>query len=441
MIFYQIILPPAIGIADNGDGAKIICRFNLSAPVQDPDDASFRYIHLRYTFAPEHHWDGGFWSSETLLFLLAMLVNRIFSKDGAFDIRCMGVIHALLFLLVFALLLSLLRRVRTAPRIILLALALLIFCDVTYSAYYNSFYMDAGAVLFLMLSTVSLAGAVLTGTHREADGWVALLYCLLLVTAKSQHAVLGLPLAVFLVWKRDSLWLRHQKLYSAAAFAVLIAGVTFSLKWATPSDYTPRPLFNMIFGRLLPSARNPRAELASLGLDESYLRYTGLNSYVPGSPMNRESFAIDFSHKTSYGRLGVFYATHPRRALKMLRLGLDDASWQRPPRLGNFDKSAGYPPFFLSRAFTLWSDAKAGIFRTCPWGYLVVFTLAAAVVTWRFRSGGVLLAAMGLLAVAVGSLGDSVDVTRHLFLFNAIWDLTFFAAVCALIPRICDSGE
>lgn len=67
IIFYQIMLPPPIGLANNGDFGKLLGRFNLGARVDDPQDAFFKYVHIRYTFAPEFHWDSRFVSSEMLL--------------------------------------------------------------------------------------------------------------------------------------------------------------------------------------------------------------------------------------------------------------------------------------------------------------------------------------------------------------------------------------
>jgi hypothetical protein len=58
-----------------------------------------------------------------------------------------------------------------------------------------------------------------------------------------------------------------------------------------------------------------------------------------------------------------------------------------------------------------------------------VFAIAVAIVAWQFPAGGL---ALGLFALALALLADACKVTRHLFLFNAIWDICFFAAICAL---------
>ena len=36
---------------------------------------------------------------------------------------------------------------------------------------------------------------------------------------------------------------------------------------------------------------------------------------------------------------------------------------------------------------------------------------------------------MGIVEFALGAMTDASEVTRHLFLFNAIWDVTLIAAV------------
>jgi hypothetical protein len=92
---YQLFVPPSIGLADNGDFAKIIGTFGLGASSTD----EYRYVHLTYRFEPQHHWTSEFHSSETLLAALAVGLNHVFSKDGSFDLRWMGQIHALLVLL------------------------------------------------------------------------------------------------------------------------------------------------------------------------------------------------------------------------------------------------------------------------------------------------------------------------------------------------------
>jgi hypothetical protein len=332
-----------------------------------------------------------------------------------------------LFLLAFTLLIPSLRGVRAGLRIASLALAVLVFCDVTFSATYNSFYLDAGAFVFLMLSIVTLLRAVVR--RRPGDTYLALAFCLLLVTVKSQHALLAIPLALFLVWQRRTLWPRHALLASALAAAALVGGGAYALAEGSPPGYTRPCLFNIIFARLLPTAKDPSAELASLGLDKSYLRYTDMDAYMDRSPMQDGRWVQSFLSRTSYRRLCRFYLTHPDRALRVAELALGEAALGRPPVIGNYDQSAGRPPFAQSNAFSIWSIARRKVVGGSLWAYPLIFAISAGVIAWRFPAGGVTLCLMGSIEFALGAMTDAREVTRHLFLFNTIWDVTLFAAV------------
>jgi hypothetical protein len=431
ILVFQILAPPAIGLADNGDFAKITREFGLYPPVDDLQVSAFRYIHLHYELRPGGRSDTGFHSSEALSIRAALGLNRILAGRGVFDLRAMGVIHAALFLLALALWIGLLGPERTGVRIALPALAIFVFCDVTFSACYNSFYLDAGAFVFLMLSIAALLRAVVR--RRAADTVLALIFCLLLVTAKSQHALLAVPLAVFLIWEREALWPRWPVLGGALAAVLVVAGGAFGLAEGSPPGYTGPCLFNMIFERLLPTAKSPSAELAGLGLDESYLRYKDMDAYMDRSPMRDPRWARSFLARTSFLRLSEFYLTHPNRAWRVATLALGEAALGRPPGIGNYDESSGRPPYAQSNAFSQWSQARRKLLGGALWAYPLLFALSVGVIAWKFPAGGVALGLMGSIEFALGAMTDASEVTRHLFLFNTIWDLALFAAVSTLV--------
>jgi hypothetical protein len=434
IIAFQVVVPPAIGLADNADFAKIAGRFDLHPPGDEElRDYAFRYIHIHYQIEPASRWETGFHSSESMLAGAAMVLNGIASGAGDFDIRWLGIVHACVFLLAFGLFVPLLRGVRTGPRIGLLALAVLIFCDVVYSAFYNSFFMDAGALVFLLLSIALLMRAVRDGWRRSGLAWLALAACLLLVTAKSQHALLGIPLAAFFLWQRDSLWPRRAIVCSATAACLLAAGAAYALAEGSPAGYTNPCLFDIIFARLLPGAKDPAAELASLGLDRSYLRYSGMDAYMDVSPMRDRQWVRTFRSRTSFPRLVWFYATHPVRTFDVSKLALSEAALQRPATIGNYDRSAGRPPHAQSGAFSAWSTVRRKAVGASVWVYALIFAAALGIVTWRYPAGGFTLGLMALIEFGLGALTDALEVARHLFLFNTIWDATFLAAVCVVV--------
>jgi hypothetical protein len=216
------------------------------------------------------------------------------------------------------------------------------------------------------------------------------------------------------------------------AAASIVGSAAYALIKGSPPGYASPCLFSMIFGRLLPSAPDPSRELASLGLDDSYLRCVGMFSYDADAPLRDEVWAQEFLSRTSFPRLALFYLGHPNRALQVAGLALREAALQRPPGLGNYPKSAGNRPGSQSDEFAIWSTAKQEVLGSSPWLYPLVFALAVGIVAWRCPAGGAALGIAGVIEFGLGGMTDACEVTRHLFFFNLIWDLSLFAALCAL---------
>lgn len=419
ILFWQLILPPVVGVANNGDFSRTYGIFHLTMPIADET----RFADVHYQFDPRVDYFGGFYSSEILLLPPALALNAVFSKDGAFDIRFLGILHAALFLAAFWLLLPLL------DHWIFAVLSLAIFGDVMYVAYLNSFYSDVSAYLFLLLSVV-LALRYLHWRRRR-DLILLAIAGILLVTSKAQHAALGFWLAAFFC----ILGLRKIRRF-AAALTILAAVWLWK---STPVEYSARGAFSTVFSYLLPHSRNVDRTLADLDLDQTYRPYIGMISFSAGSPMDNPRFVAAFSRRVSYPSLALFLLTHPRDAYVALRVSLDEAGRQRPT-LGNFDPSAGLPPYAQSRAFAFWSDAKRALFEHRGSRYLTCFLVLAAAVAALLVSqrrqlpkgavpAGLILIGMAATELAVSSLADAMDVPRHHLLFYALCDMLLLSAV------------
>ncbi len=112
---------------------------------------------------------------------------------------------------------------------------------------------------------------------------------------------------------------------------------------------------------------------------------------------------------------------------------------QRPP-LGNFSRDAGLAPGAQSQALAVWSGLKARILAHRGSVYVFYFLtlcIALCAIVWRRRpddfAGAVCLCLMALLALGIASFADAVEVTRHIFLFNALVDLILISAFAALL--------
>lgn len=432
ILLWQLMLPPVIGVANNGDFSRTYGVFHLTMPVAD----EVRFSDTRYQFDPKVNYFGGFYSSEILLVPPALALNAVFSKDGAFDVRFMGLVHGAMFLAAFGLFLPLLGDDPRGLRWLVSGMALVFFGDVMYVAYLNSFYTDVAAYLFLLLSVV-LALRVLRW-NRRPDMILLGIASLFLVTSKAQHAALGFWIAGFF-------WLIGSKKVRWFAAGMLAVAMLWLWK-STPEEYAARGCFSTIFYHLLPHSTNVDRTLADLGLDATYRPYIGMVSFSGGSPMSDPHFVAAFRRKVTYGSLAMFLLTHPRDAYVALRVSLDEAGRQRPA-LGNFDPSAGVAPYAESQAFAGWSNLKRSLFDgrgsrffTCFAGLTVGVTL---LLIWQRRTlparggvAGLILIGLASTELAVASLADAMDIPRHHLLFYALFDTLLVTGVWLAGRRI-----
>ena len=435
-VVFQAFLPPSVGLANNGDFPKIIGQFDLGNPSDDRD--VFRFADTRYVVAPKYHYESRFYSSELVLFAAALGLNSVSLDPDFFDVRVMGAVHAGLFLLAFYRLLPLVRSFRPVLRWAVLSITLFMFTDVMYVSYFNSFYMDTAALLFLFLSVVSFLRAL--RWQRPADRWLFVVSAAFLITSKTQHYPLGIPIAVLLAWKGGMLTPGRDRAFRTLSVITVLAATAFSYRWETPPYYPALGSYTVVFFELLPASKNVSSDLKELGLDDSYQRYVGTNAYSPNAGMRDPQFEEDFERKGLYGHIAWFLLKHPTRAFEVTVSRLDNAGRQRP-RIGNFDRRTGFPAVTQSRTFALWSGLKARIFGEHGVIYLLyALALALSVTVLAIARRGSLpagipaavgaLAAMALIELLVASFADALDPERHYSLFSALTDLLLICGVC-----------
>ena len=416
----QVLLPGFTGLANNGDFGKIygwLCLAPRGAPT------NFVYVQPEYVWSARNYWNSPYHSSESVLGWAATRMAGAVREGAVFDIRWLGGLHAALWLAALAILLWTLR-----GRIALAALApVLIFTDVCYVAYCNSFYMDAVALCGLLLMVAS--GVALVVSERKGFALAMFtLASLLFVTSKTQHAVWAILPAV-LLWACGY----RRGIARAAAVAVLLAGA-FMLA-TTDAAYRGQALFNVIFFRLAPAG----ADLSTLGVRAEEARYAGMHAYMPGVPAADRAWAEAFGRRTGFARLLAWYAEHPGAALRFMDETLrKGAPEMRPENLSNFRASQGRPPGARTHRFALWSDVRAWLLRHWPWHlplWYAVFAIGCLRSGSRLKWLALGCAALGAGEFTAAALGDALDAGRHLFLFHAATDLTVCFACAWLLQR------
>ena len=131
LMLYLLFLWPPIGMANNGDFGRLIWTFGMEAENRSQPDESYNYVNLRYRFTTERLGFFESFTSEYITILPALFLHLLFGKDGWFDIRMMGFVHAATLFAAFALFLPLIEPWPQRRRILAALTAIFVFCDLS----------------------------------------------------------------------------------------------------------------------------------------------------------------------------------------------------------------------------------------------------------------------------------------------------------------------
>lgn len=427
ILAFQLFVPPVVGLADQGDFARVIGRFGYA-----PEDksATIAFVARKYVRDPASRlpeWEQP--SSEYLFVGAAILLNKLFSRDGKLDIVMIGAVHALAFLAAFTRLLMVTKQYRSAP--LFWIVGLIILTDVGYAAYWNSFYAEpASCIFFLLLAAESFA---ISNSKQISTRQITLwfLWAILWILAKAQNAPLGIVLTLF----SARLWTQRLAILGS----VLIAGATLVNILTIPKRVQWADTYNQMFLAILPESTNPAVDLIGLGLKPDLVKYSGTGAWSPGSGYHEMVESGLIGNSITHATIVRFYLTHPNRIWRHAKRLLPLAFSLRPEWCGNFERAAGRAPGARSASFTLWSNFHEQVLRRIGKLILILLCISPiiAVAAWMHLPGHrrqvellALLTFCCLTAFLVAALGDAWDNVKHLYLFNLTLDacLIFSAA-------------
>jgi hypothetical protein len=415
---------PPVGMANNGDYAKIIGPYWLGSPTE----LEYRHAPVCYQFSPEHKQWTGYLSAQQLLVAIPIEIGRRIFPPECYDVRLTFAFQAVLFLgCVWLLLAAFARQNIWETALLGLAVAFLL-GDAFFASHLASFYSDLAAILGLLLlvALAARSGFQLGNWKHSAALAVAVA---LLVGSKAQHALCAVPIALWLALAPVGSWRQR-----AAAIGAVTAAFAFMAAKATPPGYQQIGLYSTIFYEILPNAENPKAELARFAdfgvRPEEDAKYIGTYAYQEISGIQNPEFKARFEPRATYPKLGLYYLSRPSAAWRLIQKAMGEAGRQRA-LLGNFPKEAGLPSSALSHKFSAWSDWKSGVFSEKGLEYVVFCSVifgAAILLAWltdRSKTGvAAILATIGAIECCLASLADVLETTRHFAVFNATVDYT-----------------
>jgi hypothetical protein len=438
ILLWQLFLPGFIGIANNGDFAKVSGHLCIGPPDRGAGD--FVFFVSSYVRNVESCWNSGLLSSELALAWIASALEQVAGPRDRFDIRWLGALHAAGFLIGYALWLRLLEGMPPLRWLCCNALLILILGDVAYVAYANTFYADAAA---LVGASIMAPSACLLIQGKTPSTWMLVVFSAAAIAfgaSKAQHALPGAAATavLFMVAKRNPIL---KTRLATALCAAGIAGSCAIVITQTPAWYRGQQRFDLIFFKLLPNSDQRAADAEALGLSQEDLKYSGMHSFLPNSPVLNPAWFSDFTTRTSTFAVIRFYLTHPGRTVNVLHSDLVREAWlRRPLNLSNYRREQGHPPGSRTQRFGWWSALQTSLSLRWPWQTVLWYALilGSALFMNRARTAWgpdasrliVAVALVGMVEFCIASLGDSIETYRHLLLFHLFTD---FASLLTVI--------
>jgi hypothetical protein len=292
----RLFTEPVIGIANNGDFERMLCPAGLHYPSQlEWPEKYFFWINRTFEIGPVPDNCSLYVTSGSLLVRSALWVNQTwFAQRESFDIRVLGLVHGVLYVAAFLVILFSTRHWRLSSRAILFYLLIVVFADVGYAVYMNSFFGEPATLLFFLF-VVGLFALLISlpddadqrSAARTALAFLVLAVFLgcsvLFVASKPQNYIMFLPcmlLCSYLVFARRAWALKLL----AAAGMVLLAVVAVYLFQRVDRGFARMQLFDIVFLDVVGHSPTPEEDLRELDQPEDSRIYQRMSACQQSSP-------------------------------------------------------------------------------------------------------------------------------------------------------------
>ncbi|MGY6658718.1 glycan biosynthesis hexose transferase WsfD [Amycolatopsis sp. TRM77291] len=445
VLLVRFLVPRPIGMADNGDGWRILCR--LGARELDRPSEYF----VRFSYGPAPACDSAYISSQTWIVKIAGEIGQWLGSSAILNLLVLGVLGCLLVAGGIAAVVAGLR-LSVRNSVIATVALLLVVADSAFFGYFASVLSEGAAFLGMLL----LAGGLLlmhrTGPWRYTGAAVTVLGAMIGINAKSQTLLL-IPLfalAMLFVRPEGSRGLARWAL-PLAVLAVVGTGTALVQSTGDPANAEYREIntYHVVFNGIVDGKHDTAGDLAALGLPPEFAAYVGTGWWSANGAWSSPDYP-KYRDKISRRNIAQYYLEHPVRVVQMLHRSAQETLTARVPNLGSFGEHAGQPPLAKEYRVPVLSGitgwiAPLGLFALLPIWLLIGW---AGLRAFRKRAGRrdvglvvltFLLFAMGQFLVA--GLVEGIENVKHqqLTIFPTLLAGAF--AALSFLPRRNDESE
>lgn len=443
LIFVAVILiktlfiSPIIGKCDNGDFGRLIIYGKLSNLSNDYKKMYDKFVHMYYLISSPKIFLIFYkdWVSETILLKISILISLLahgFSSN-LFDIRYMAFVYSAIFILAMFLIMKF-KRFSTLLKVVLGIYIIMIFTDTSYIAYFNSFFGEAGTIVFFFLNIGTYLNLISKEKPKIRDFIYFFIASCSFLTSKAQE----LPLLVFMLIVYAGLYFYYKENKQRKCIiisSILVITVCAASYLSLTNTMNRNNIYQSVFLGVLIDSKNPEKDLQELGLNKKFMVFYGqsfYNRHSGNDPLGKEMLT-EFYPNVSPVKILCFYLRHPTRFWQKVVESANNAYAFSEPTKSNFLKGQ-YDPNkkvntfrtrLVKRYINLYHNIYAYIFFSVAYFCIVIFYFK------KNEDRSIRLLLLMLLFILLSGASQFVlpvigsghgDFGKHLFLLNLTYD-------------------
>ncbi|MCD2348160.1 glycan biosynthesis hexose transferase WsfD [Clostridium guangxiense] len=444
ILLNTLFIYPIIGKMNNGDFDRLMTYGGVSEIGKSYKETYDGFMHIKYLIKDPGvilpvYWD---WVSVAIPVKIAVVLSLVMSgfKSNLFDIRYLAVIYSTIFLAgVFFIL-----RYKRLTKITKLAAGIciiLFFTSTCYIEYFNSFYGEAGTIVFFFLNIGTYLHLITMEKPKMRDFMYFFIASGAFLTAKSQN----LPLFIFMLIIYGFLYFyykapSYRQTILIGSLVVFI--VCFISYFSLTDTIKENNLFQSVFTGVLRGSKTPERDLKELGLNEKLVVFDGHSFYNKNKgldPLGKTMMKEFYPNISNWKILG-FYLNNPDRMWQKINDAAHSAYVFGKPKRFNFAKNQFYPEKKVNN-FRIELIDKMPNLHHSVYGY-IVFSIVYFIISFLYfiksKERDIKLLNLMLIFILVSGSSQFIlpvigaghgDFSKHLFLLNLSYDIMFGAAL------------
>lgn len=456
LMIIMLFMPNYLGVADDGSISDVMQSAGIYYMQTEVSDVYNNYFVKKYSNVMSNYTSrSNYMNSQVVLVKAAVYIDNLITRDKFFDIRFLALLYGIIYIpaIYFLIKQACMRVRRFSEGVVIGGLGVLIFADVAYITYFNSFYPEA--IWFIsMMYCVAAALSFQEKRRGYADFGALCIFSLsglVLTLSRNQTACIGILLAIFCIKlmfiRKDWRW---GIVCTVAAFILSLVSIVAMLN--LKNDFNETSKFHAMTRGVLFQSDNPGETLKEFGIDSSYEMLTDVSAYdyLPLVKATDDTLKEDFLDKYSQTDIGAYYIRHPGSFFSMLDVAIKSCFGIRREYCGNYEKSVGLPKRARSIFFCAWSTFKN---NSAPKtiGYLIVLVVAVIMLfgkgysirPYEERRNTVFIDAMMVVlfvcltqaAVTIVNSGDA-EMIQHCFLVSYGIDILTYFVLSEIMHKI-----